>query len=398
MAVTSAIPVRSRPLLPLAVVSALTAAGYALAGPFLSLFLIRELGSAPFAVGAFLLASSVAALVAGTLVGRLSDRRAVRRALLVAGSLAGAAGYALFAVLREYWLLLAVSVTLGAMASSLMPQTFAYARQSLERTGSTRAPLAISGLRTLSSLTWVVGPPLAAILVGVTGFRGVFALAAVIYLLAAAVVVRWLPELGDPGGGVAAAGAGGLRAEVVLAAVAFVLLQGATAVGVLAMPLFVTDVLGGTTADAGFVLGLCAALEIPLMLGFGALAVRVDRRRVVLAGAAVALAYYAVVLAAGAVWQVAAAQALHAVVISAVMGVGISYFQDFDPARPGRATTLYTNTANLSAMLSGPLLAVAQHFGYRAAYGIGLAMSVVGLGLLLAARPRPVGAGHRERR
>jgi SET family sugar efflux transporter-like MFS transporter len=83
-----------------------------------------------------------------------------------------------------------------------------------------------------------------------------------------------------------------------------------------------------------------------------------------------------------------AAQVLHAVVISAVMGVGISYFQDLAPDRPGYASTLYTNTNKTSAMLAGPLLGLAQHLGYRSAYGMGLAMSVLGLALLLAARRR----------
>jgi len=379
---------RSGPFLPLLSVNLLTGLGYALAGPFLSLFLIKELHAGPVAVGAFLLTSALSAVVTSTVLGRLSDARAVRRNLLVCGALAGTVSSGLFALLRDYWLLLVVSLTLAAVASSLMPQTFAYARQALERTGSARGPLAISALRTMVSVSWVGGPPLAALLIDSAGFTGLFAVAAAVYLVAALVTALLLPELG--GGAVAVAGRSrsGPGREVVLAAVAFVLLQGATSVGVLAMPLYVTDVLHGTTGDAGLVLGLCAALEIPLMLGFGALAIRVDHRRLVLVGGAVALAYYGVMPATQATWQVAAAQALHAVVIAAVMGVGISYFQDLAPDRPGHATTLFTNTAKISAMLSGPLLALAQVLGYRSAYAIGLVLSAAGLGLLLAARRR----------
>ncbi|RKT55080.1 sugar efflux transporter [Saccharothrix australiensis] len=369
--------------------SLLTGVGYALVGPFLSLFLIKELDAGPVAVSAFLLASGVAALVVGTLVGRLSDARAVRRNLMVLGAVAGAVSYGLFAVLRDYWLLLVVSLSLTAVASSLMPQMFAYARQSLERTGSPRAPLVISTLRTMVSVSWVGGPPLAALLIDFSGFTGLFGVSAVVYLAGAVVTVALLPELGgDAEQARPAVDRAGPRREMLLAACAFVLLQGATAVGVLAMPLYVTDVLHGTTADAGLVLGVCAALEIPLMLGFGALAMRVDHRRLVLAGGVVALAYYGVMLVTQTTWQVAAAQALHAVVISAVMGVGISYFQDLAPDRPGYATTLYTNTAKVSAMLSGPLLGLAQVIGYRGAYAIGLVLSALGLALLLLARRR----------
>lgn len=379
---------RARPFTPLLAVGLLTGVGYALAGPFLSVFLVKELAAGPVAVGAFLLADSVAALVVATLLGRLSDARAVRRRLLVWGSVAAAVAYGLFAAVRDYWLLLAVSLTLVAVASSLVPQMFAYARELLERAGSAKGPLAISTLRMVLSLSWVVGPPVGAVLIDTSGFTGLFWAAAALYLVAVAVTAGLLPELGHVPPPASGERSGSPRRDVVLAAAAFVLLQAGDMLGFLALPLFVTDVLHGTTSDAGLVMGLCAALEIPLMLVFGALALRVDHRRLVVAGGVVALAYYAVVMPSTATWQVAVAQVLHAIVISAVMGVGISYFQGLAPERPGYATTLYANTLKVSAMVSGPLLGVAQVSGYRGAFAIAFALTVVGLGLLLAVRRR----------
>ncbi|XVV00070.1 sugar efflux transporter [Actinosynnema sp. CA-248983] len=378
----------ARPFVPLLTVSLLSGVGYALAFPFMSLFLVKELGASPFATGAFLLCGALSSLVVSTLIGRLSDARAVRRNIMVVASVAGGVGYGLFALIRDYWLLLVVSVALLSVASALMPQLFAYARQVLERTGSTRAPLAISGLRTMMSVSWVGGPPLAAVLIDVSGFAGLYGAAAVICLLGAGVTAFTLTEPGVVEPTESATDGTGPRREIVFAAVAFTLLQGATSVGVVAMPLYITDVLHGSTSDAGLVLGLCAAVEIPLMLAFGALGMRVELRRIVLAGGVVALAYYGVMLVTSTTWQVAAAQLLHATVISAVMGVGISYFQDIAPDRPGYATTLYTNTMKVSGMLSGPLLALSAVFGYRSAYAIGLAMSALGLLFLLAARRR----------
>lgn len=384
---TPSAPPRSRPFVPLVSVSLLTGVGYALAGPFLSLFLIKEVHAGPFAVGAFLLVTGLSSMLVSTAVGRLSDSRAIRRTLLAVAGVAGALSWVLFAAVREYWLLLVVSMTLFALASSQIPQMYAYARQVLERSGSAKAPLVMSGLRTTMSVAWVGGPPLGALLIAGGGFTGLFAASAAVYVLATVVILVWLPKLGPATAPTAEVSPGvGMRREVVLAAPAFVLLQGATSVGVVAMPLFVTEGLGGTTGDAGLVLGLCAALEIPLMLGFGALAMRVNHRVLVLAGGAVALAYYSVMLVTQATWQVMAAQVLHAVVISAVMGVGISYFQDLAPDRPGYASTLFTNTYKTATMLSGPLLGLAQHLGYRTAYGMGLIMSVLGVALLLAAR------------
>jgi SET family sugar efflux transporter-like MFS transporter len=385
--VGSETPLRWRPLIPLATVSVAVGVAGALALPFTSLFLTTEVGVSPFALGAFLLITPLMGLVASTLIGRLSDSRAIRRNLLVIGALAGTVGYGLFAVLRWYWVLLLVSCTLVAVASSVLSQMFAYARQSAERGDSTRAPLIISSLRTLISLAWVGGPPLAALLIQIGGFTGLYVATAVFYVVVAALTLR-LPELGEPKS---------VRREVLpvprgplimFAVVAFVMLQGSIALSVTAIPLLVTSDLHGTAGDAGLILGLCAALEIPLMLGFGVLAVKMDHRRLVMIGAVVALAYQALMFTTTSTWQVAVLQVLHAVVISAVTGVGITYFQSLAPDRPGYATTLFTNTLTLGSMLIGPLLGLAKQLGYHTAYLMSLIMSAVGLVFLIMARTR----------
>jgi SET family sugar efflux transporter-like MFS transporter len=162
--------------------------------------------------------------------------------------------------------------------------------------------------------------------------------------------------------------------------------------GVQAMPLYVSDDLHGRLRDAGMILGLCAALEIPLMVAFGALATRVPLHRLVLLGGGFGVVYYGLVTAATGAWQVAAAQLLNACFVSATMGLGISLFQDLLPGRPGRATALFTNTNRVSAMLAGPVLGLAQHFGYRLAYGAGTALCAGGLALLAHTlrAPRPL--------
>ncbi|TWP54395.1 MFS transporter [Lentzea tibetensis] len=350
--------------------------------PFGSLFLTTEVGVSPLALGTFMLITPVASVVASTVVGRLSDTRMQRRTLMVIGGLAGAAGAALFAVLRDYWFLLGASATFVAVASSLMPMIFAYAR-GLERSG----PFVISSLRTLFSVAWVAGPPVAALLVATWGFTGLYVSTAVLYvvvaglslLLPSTVAVEAAPQDDAP--------VRGQRIPQVVAA--FVLLQGATGLAVSGLPLFVTTELHGTAGDAGLVLGLCAALEIPLMLWLGALATRKDLHLIVLAGAAVAITYHATMLTTTGIWQVAGAQLLHAAAISAVMGVGISYFQSLEPTRPGHASTLFSNTATAGGMLAGPLLGVAQAVGFRYTYAISLTMCVLGVTLLaFVRRPR----------
>ena len=106
----------------------------------------------------------------------------------------------------------------------------------------------------------------------------------------------------------------------------------------------------------------------------------------ILAGGAGGVAYYATVLVAPNIWVLAAAQVLDAFFIAAVSAVGISYMQDLMPGRPGRATTLFTNTFPIGAVLAGPLCGLAQKFDYRLAYAMCAALCAVGLVLLLVMR------------
>jgi SET family sugar efflux transporter-like MFS transporter len=81
-----------------------------------------------------------------------------------------------------------------------------------------------------------------------------------------------------------------------------------------------------------------------------------------------------------------AGQVPYAVYIAAVSGLGISYVQDMLPGQPGRASTLFSNTFPMGAVLAGPLFGLAQHFGYRLAYVICFALCLAGLLLLVVYR------------
>jgi SET family sugar efflux transporter-like MFS transporter len=310
---------------------------------------------------------------------------------------AGLISAGLTTFLRDYWLLLALTITATALAGVLFPQMFAYARQVMARDSASRAAMGISTMRTVFSLAWVAGPPLGALLLDVGGFASVYGVAAAMYAVAALVAIFWLEEIGAPTAPPASPDDEPIpdvpealetsRWTLLLTAAAFTLVQTPLTLGVQALPLFISTDLGGDISDAGLILGLCAALEIPLMLGLGALATRIRLRVLVLAGAGCGVAYYALAAATSGVWLLAAAQIVNAAFIAAVSGLGISYMQDMLPQHPGRATTLFTNSFPIGAMLSGPLFGLAQHFGYRLAYGMGTALCAAGLLVLLMTRP-----------
>jgi MFS transporter, SET family, sugar efflux transporter len=385
-----------RELLPLALVFLAVGISTAVVEPFRSLFLSTAVRADPVQLTVFLIVTPLAGVIASTLIGRLSDRRAIRRGLLIGTSVAGLIGMGLTAFVRDYWFLLALTATATALAGALFPQTFAYARQLLAHKGSNPA-MGISTLRTVFSLAWVAGPPLAAVLLDAGGFAYIFGTAAAMYATAALVAIFWLDKLDTPTAptdspddeplpdlaGTPAAS----RSTLLLTAAAFTILVCPLTLCVQALPLFISTDLGGDATDAGLILGLCAALEIPLMLGLGILATRIRVRALVLAGACCGVAYHALAAVASTIWVLAAAQILNAVFIAAVAGLGITYMQDMLPLQPGRATTLFTNSFPIGAILAGPLFGLAQHLGYRSAYVVGAALCSAGLLALLITRP-----------
>ncbi|MDX8028867.1 sugar efflux transporter [Lentzea sp. BCCO 10_0856] len=373
-------PLLSRTFLQLSAISVVTGVSMAFALPFNSLFLTSEIKVTPFQLGFFLIVSPLAMVAASTIMGRLSDGRVQRRYMLAVGGVAGAIGYGLFAVLRDYWFLLGTSVIFIAITGSLLPQLFAYGRQV-----SQGPSMVVSVLRTLLSVAWVAGPPVAALLVAKTGWVGLFASTAAL-LLGVAVLALTLPvPPAAPVEDEVEEVAGQARGNMPVVSAAFVFLQGAVALAVGGLPLFITTELNGTAGDAGLAMGLCAALEIPMMLWFGSLANRMSQHKLVVIGAAISLSYHGLMVFTDSVWQVMSAQLLHATVISLVMGVGITYFQSLDPGRPGHATTMFSNTQIVGGMVAGALLGVSQQLGFRWVYGFSFTMCVLGLALLLVA-------------
>jgi MFS transporter, SET family, sugar efflux transporter len=398
-----------RLLLPLAVICVAAGLSGAVFAPLLSLFLSTEVEASPAQITMFLVASPLASVAVSTVVGRLSDRYPIRRLLLVATGAAGVVGMVATAYVRDFWLLILLAVTLTAFAQTTFPQSFAYARQALARVDAGRSAMAISTLRTLYSAAWVAGPPVAAVVQSVGGFRWVYLLAAAAFGAATLVALAWLAEpppvpAGDTHAPVVAGAAPeAMPGEAVtpprpplrenapgwvlaVTIVGFTLLQTPLTLGIQALPLFITQDLQGMTRDSGLILGLCAALEIPLMLGSGALATRLPLRGLVLGGAVAGALYYGLAGLATEVWMLLAGQVLNAGYIAAVTGIGISYVQDMLPREPGRATTLYSNTYTVGAVVAGPLLGVATTVGIRWAYPMCAALCAAGLVLLLVTR------------
>lgn len=361
------------------------------AQPYLSLFGVQRIGMSPLALGVYLTVVALSSIVISTVLARWSDRTNSRRGLVVFTTAAATVGYGLLAVVTSYPLVLLIGALLIGTGAAAFPQLFALAR---DRAGA-QGEHSVTTLRSLFSLAWVVGPGIGAVLLASGGFPGLMISTAVCFALAVIPVLMLrgadhaapTTRASAPGELHQAAPPATPARPVWIVALSLTLYGTAMQMGAAALPLHVTGELGGTSGNVGFLVGLCALLEIPVMLSFVLRPRRVSNEKLILWGLALFVLYFAVVLAAPDVAWLAVAQAVRAVVIAILATLGMAYVQELMPDRIGVATTLYANTMNAGALLGGLGMGVcAQAFGYRAVFVLCTVLAVVAWGVLLATR------------
>ena len=352
------------------IVAFLTGIAGALQTPTLSLFLTNEVHVRPAMVGFFFTGSAVIGILVSQFLAGRSDRKGDRKQLIVACCLLGVLACVLFAWNRNYFILLFVGVFLSSFGSTANPQMFALAREHADKTGR-EAVMFSSILRAQVSLAWVIGPPLAYALAMGFGFTVMYLSAAVAFIVCALMVWFFLPSMrkeSKTAGGHLEAPRTNRRDALLLFSIC-TLMWGTNSLYIINMPLFIINELHLPEKLAGLMMGTAAGLEIPTML----------MRIAALAG----LLFYVGMLTVHTPALLLAMQALNAIYIGILAGIGMLYFQDLMPGQAGAATTLYTNTTRVGWIIAGSLAGVvAEIWSYHAVFWIALAMGIIAQGCL----------------
>lgn len=347
--------------------------------PTTSLFLTEAVAATPLMVGLFFAARSIAEIGTDVVVGALSDRLRDRRTILVLTALLNAAGALCYTFLRDYYLLLLTGMVLFGLGGACFGQLFAYTRELADSRG-VDAPFFNGFLRSVTSLAWVVGPPLAFWLIANWSFTVLYATTAGLSLVAAA-LCRWglpRPHRSDPdepdeepSPGLRAMFAGvGLHTMLVLGSV--VLLLAANMMYQINLPLYITDELEMSAQFAGLLLGVSAALEIPLMVMVGVWADRIGKRRLMIAAAVCATLFFALLpVAHGSRPLLLALQPLNAAWAAVALNIPVVMLQDSLPGRFGTASALYSSAFKAGMFLGGLAVGtVATWTGYAQVFWV----------------------------
>ncbi|MFC3834886.1 MULTISPECIES: sugar efflux transporter [Deinococcus] len=346
--------------------------GVSLSGPFLALYGVQRIGMTPLLLGVFLTLNAVSAVLLSTRLARWSDRLSNRRPLVLFTLAMAAAGQAGLAAAHSFAAALLVGVLVMGLGAAAFPQLFAYARTQMSTVPGDLAERGQTVLRSMFSLAFVVGPGLGAAALARLGFPGVFLLAAACLLLAAIPVWRSrsvaLPAT-PAGHTVTLARSATPARPITWVSVAFVMYGMSMVMAMTMFPLFITDTLSGTTSQVGFLISLCALLEIPIMLALVTLRRLPGVEWMVKAAMGVFAIHFVMIFLAQGLGLLVAAQVIRAVVLAILAGLGMTYFQQLMPGRVSAATTLFSNTLNVGSMLAGIVSGtIAQVFGYRDVY------------------------------
>ncbi len=360
--------------------------GLALAAPYLSLFGINEVKMMPLQLGLFLTLNAIGAVLISLRLARWSDRSNNRKPLVMLTLAAGALAYLTFSFVRSYWGVLGAGFILLGTGSAAFPQLFSFARAQFNDAAGDLPQRALTVLRSVFSLAWVLGPALGAIALSRLGFKGTFQLAAVCFVVAMLplISIKAIPPkpalstLNNQSGDQSGAPATPAR-PMFWVVVAFVLYGMSLSVSMSMFPLFVIKTLHGSNEQVGFLVGWCALLEIPVMLGLVMWRRLPSVEWLIKAGMGLFVIHFLLIYVAHGTPLLLITQAIRAVVLGLLAGLGMAYFQQLMPGRFSAATTMFANSASIGSMLAGIVSGGwAQAFGYRSVFLLGAGLTFAG--------------------
>lgn len=362
--------------------SFLSGIGAALFVPTMSLFLTREVGVSPFAVGVFFTINAVCGIAVSQLLARRSDRQGSRRRLIFLCMLAGIAACLCFALTRHYWLLVSLGVLMLSISATSSPQLFALAREFADGTGR-QSVMFTSWMRAMFSLSWVIGPPLAFAVCIHFGFTALFLCGLGIYGLSALVVQFLLPDVARLPAAATQTSHGVYTPAIRWLFAASMLFWTCNSMYLINMPLYITHELGLPQELAGWMMGTAAGLEIPIMLCAAHISKRTGKWPLLMFSGVAAILFYVGLSLFHNQAALLALQIGNAMFIGILAGLGMLYFQDLMPGRPGEATTLFTNSVRSGSIIAGGIAGmVAQWWSYYGVFLVAVVLVVLAVGML----------------
>lgn len=349
----------------------MTALSFSFIIPVMALFLVKELNIQPSYIGIYTVSTALSSMVISQFLGNLSDRGVDSKYLFLFSSAAMACGGISFFFLTHFWQALIVGVCFMSFGGASMSLLFAMIRRYAERSGKNSTRVS-SQMRAAMSLLWVVGPALAFASMAHLGMRSNFLLAASISLTVFIYAsFKLKPEVKEPQT-LDSDGKVTKKPRIPIPIPVWILGSGiffaslANSVYLNSMPIFMVDELGMPLSLPGMLLGMTAALEIPVMLFAANWSAHFGKIRMMRISFLFGLLFYIGMEWLDGYWHFIALQLLNGLFFGTFAGLGVTVLQDFGPKIVGKLSAFYTNCMSIGNMCGTSILGlVAQYHGFR---------------------------------
>ncbi len=379
----------------------LSGAAFAAMTPYRAIVGVDELGLSNAAFGTVMALTAVGSACASVVLGWLSDKVADRRILIFLCAVMGVVAFGLIWAIQTPLVFVLAFCLLVPFGNALFSQSFSYSRAFYNRTHPDRAEFILSLLRSMFTLAWIVVPPLAGVIAARWSAYSVFAFSAVAHVGCTLVIgLLWLQpnaKIGvaasDPDTPAAPPPRIRIAAPYRFGIVGVTCAMAAVQLNMVLLPLVILRDLNGSLAQVGINASIAAAIEVPAMIGWGYLAMRVRKDVILAVASAIFAVYFGLMLFVASFLQVVLLQAFAAVAIAALLSINISYLQEAIPSRVGLSTSLVDLSRVVSVWIAAAVFSLNSAATYTPFMAVAALLSLAGAGLmLLAGRSRRLGA------
>lgn len=371
----------------------LSGAAFAAMTPYRAIVGVDSLGLSNAAFGIVMALTAVGSACASVALGWLSDKVADRRTLIFLCAVMGVVAFGLIWAIQTPFVFVLAFCLLVPFGNALFSQSFSYSRAFYNRSHPERAEFTLSLLRSMFTLAWIVVPPLAGLIAARWSAYSVFAFSAVAHV-GCTLVIGLLSLQPDAKIGVAAADAETPAApppRIRIATpyrfgiVGVTCAMAAVQLNMVLLPLVILHDLNGSLAQVGINASIAAAIEVPAMIGWGYLAMRVRKDVILAAASALFALYFGLMLFVGSFLQVVLLQAIAAIAIAALLSINISYLQEAIPSRVGLSTSLVDLSRVVSVWIAAAVFSLNTSTTYAPFMAVAACLSLGGTALMLLA-------------
>jgi MFS family permease len=375
----------------------LTGFAAAAVAPYRAIVAIDGLGLSNATYAWIMTVSALATAAASVAMGSISDRVGDRRRLVIFSAALGSLAYGLIYLFPTPVVYIIAFCVILPFGGALFSLSFSFSRAFYDRNRPEQAEFMTSVLRTVFSAAWVVVPPVAGYIASAWTVFDVFAIAALAYIGCIAIFVLLLrrpdaaiplPPRPDAGGTRAFWRV--LPAGRLIGIGGVVLVRIALMLHLTTLPLALVRDFGASLTDVGFTAAFAAGLEVPLMLGWGIVAARWPKERMLILNAAIYGLYMLLIVVARSANDVLWLQILNAIATAALLSITISYMQDTIKGRLGLSTSLLDVVTVVASLAAAAVFGLfSTETGYLLVFLVGAALSFAGAGLIaLSTTPR----------